>query len=197
MLRRFIRRSLTAAGTLAVLAVLFVPSLRPESVALADGAVSETHLNIAGPADVPLGNQARILVLLEDGEGEPVPDAEIVFTSPATLGGAVAEMDLGSVTTGPDGIALFDYELRIQGDNRFIARYYGDGDREPSEASITIAVTGTAQLTSRTAGIDIPFFGGWFIVALLGVVWGVYFLAVLLIAQIPEPGFDSRKGGAS
>lgn len=148
-------------------------------------------LTLAGPDDVPVGNQARLILEFRDQGGQPIAGARIAITSPATFAGTVGEMALGAVTTDAQGSASFDYRLRIQGRNQFIARYHGDENRQPVEARAVVDASGTAQLAQRTAGIAFPVPINWALIAVLVAVWSVYFVAMLLVAGIPE---DARQG---
>ncbi len=173
-------------GGLLLFIVLVALIVLDPGLALAQDAREETRLQVAAPEDVPLGNMARIMALLEDVQGNPISTAIIVFTSPGSLGGAVAEMDLGDVLTDAAGIAVLDYQLRVEGQNRFIARFHGNSSYQPAEASVEVVAIGTAQLSPRTAGVRVPFLGSWTLVAVLLGVWSVYLIVMLLVSQIPE-----------
>lgn len=162
-------------------------SLLP-GVALAAGPREETRLEVAAPEDVPLGNMARIIAFLHDSQGRPIPAAGIVFTSPATFAGTVAEMELGEAQTDAGGVAILDYQLRVEGQNRFIARFHGNDGYQPSESSATTVATGSVQLSRRSAGVEVPVIGPWLIVLVLMGVWSVYLVAMLLVSQIPNAG---------
>ncbi len=172
---------------LILLSLMAVLTLQP-GTALAQDPRQEVHLQVAAPVDVPLGNMARILVTLEDALGNPIPDAVIVFTSPTSFAGTVAEMQLGEALTNAESVAVLDYQLRVEGENQFIARFHGDDTFQPVEGSAKVLATGTAQLSQRSAGVEVPFFGPWTLVLVLMGVWAVYFIAMLLVSQIPEAG---------
>jgi len=165
------------------LALLLVP---PTAAAQPPDHRQPVTLTVAGPADVPLGNLVRVVAVLRDGAGAPIVGAQIVFTSPAAFAGAVGEMIIGKVVTDAQGVATLDYQLRITGPNQFIARFYGDEVRQPAEAGTVIQATGKTQIIQRTAGLQVPLLGPWTLILVLGAVWVVYFLALLLVAGIPE-----------
>lgn len=171
--------------SLLVLAMWTLAVITP-GIALAQDTREATRLQAAAPADVPLGNLASIMAKLEDAQGKAMPNATIVFSSPATFGGVVSEMELGEILTDMDGIAVLDYQLRIEGENQFIARYHGDDAHQPAEASVITQATGTAQLSERSAGVKVPFLGSWTLVLVLMGVWSVYLVVMILIIQIPE-----------
>lgn len=143
-------------------------------------------LTVAGPEDVPLGNLARIMAILRDGAGNPIANARIVFTSPARFAGTVGEMALGEAVTDATGVATLDEQLRIEGSNQIIARFYGDDTRQPAQATTVIQATGRAQLVQRSAGLQVPLLGSWTLIVVIGAVWVVYFAAMLLVVGIPE-----------
>lgn len=186
------RRALVwLVGALAALATLLAPA---GAAAQSPDPRHPVALAFAGPADVPLGNQARLIARLRDGAGGPIAGARVVFTSPAAFAGTVGEMALGEATTDNEGTATLEYQLRIEGRNQFVARYYGDETRQPAEARAIVAATGTAQLAQRTAGVPFPLPINWTLIAVLAVVWAVYFLAMLRVAGIPEPTGAGGEG---
>ncbi len=170
-----------------VLVVVFALDSETPRV-LAQSGDFQTFLTVAGPTEVPLGNRARMIAVLKDGEGNPIPGEVIRFTTPSTFAGVTSEMEIGDIATGEDGVATFDYQLRVGGANQFIARFYGTTAHPPAEARTEIVATGTAQLAQRSAGITVPFFGAWSIIVVVGVVWFVYLLVMRLVSQIPEAG---------
>lgn len=175
----------TSPGSLLLLLCVALAALLPGSAAAQDPREA-THLQVAGPEDVPLGNPARILAVLRDAQSNPIGEATIVFTSPVSFAGTAAEMELGEARTDVDGVALLDYQLRAEGRNQFIARFYGDRTYQPSQASAVVLATGTGQLARRSAGVEVPFLGSWTLVLVLLGVWSVYLVAMLLVSQIPE-----------
>jgi hypothetical protein len=190
-MKRYCEMKNARVSSLLLLMSLVAIALVP-GTALAQDPREETRLRIAAPEDVPLGNMARIIATLQDAQGNPIPDVPIVFTSPASFAGTVAEMDLGEVWTNAEGVALLDYGLRMEGQNQFIARFDGNDSYRPVEASATVSATGTAQLSQRSAGVEVPFLGAWTLVLVLIGVWSVYLVAMLLVSQIPDAGERQR-----
>ena len=178
-------RALCAVGA-AVLLGLALVGLPGTAAAQPPAPRQPVALTVAGPEDVPLGNLARIMVLLRDGAGNPIANARIVFTSPARFAGTVGEMALGEAVTDATGVATLDEQLRIEGPNQIIARFYGDDTRQPAQATTVIQATGRAQLVQRSAGLQVPLLGSWTLIIVIGAVWAVYFLAMLLVTGIPE-----------
>lgn len=176
-------RQIATALSLLALALLLAPAASAQEQDNRQAA----ELVVAGPQDVPLGNPARLVAVLRDASGVPMAGARIAFTSPATFAGTVAEMKLGEVATDAEGVAILDYQLRTQGQNQFIARHYGDTTYQPAQASTVVTATGQAQLVQRSAGVEMPLAAPGTLIVVLGGVWTVYFLAMLLVAGIPEP----------
>lgn len=177
-----------------VMAIVLVAAFALDSETprvLAQSGGVQTFLTVAGPAEVPLGNRARMIAVLKDGEGNPIPGEVIRFTTPSTFAGVTSEMEIGDIATGEDGVATFDYQLRVGGANQFIARFYGTTAHPPAEARTEILATGTAQLAQRSAGVTVPFFGAWTIVAVVSVVWFIFLLVMRLVSQIPEAGLHT------
>jgi hypothetical protein len=172
----------TKAMAILGLAALLWPA---SALAQANDPLQPVVLTLTGPEEVTLGGTARIVASFYDGNGKPITGARIVFTSPVAFVGIVDEMAIGEALTDADGIAALDHQLRIQGQNKIIARFYGDETFQPAEASTLLVATGQAQLAQRTAGIDLPVVGSWTLIAVIGAVWAVYFAALFLIAGIP------------
>lgn len=145
----------------------------------------ESRLHLAGPEDTPLGNQARLIAHLEDDQGNPLAGTPIVFTSPASFAGTVAEVDIAEIHTDEEGLAILDYQLRVEGPNQFIGRFHGNDVYRPAEASAVVLATGSAQLAQPAASLSLPFLGSWLVLAVLLSVWFVYLVVMLLISQIP------------
>jgi hypothetical protein len=168
------------------LLVALVLALLPSLVSAQTPDLRPTALAVSGPENALLGNLARISAVLRDGNGNPIADARIIFTSPATFAGTTGEMAIGEAWTDAKGMATLEYQLRIRGENQFIARFYGSATHQPSEASTVVLTTGRKQLVQRTAGVELPVLGPWTIIAVLGGIWGVYFIAMLLVVGIPQ-----------
>ncbi len=155
-----------------------------------------SSLAVSAPREAPLGETASILAVLKDSAGQPIQGARILFTSPARFAGTAGEMAIEEVLTDAQGTAKLDYQLTIQGPNRFIARFYGDGLNQPAEASADISATGLVQITRRTAGIQVPVLGWWIIVLVLWSVWAVYFIGMLQILSIVRSGSQHPSSGS-
>lgn len=178
-------RHLRSTSLLLLITAVLVAVLAPGAV-LAQGPREEPRIQVAGPEDVPLGNTARIMARLEDAQGNPIPNATIVFTIPTAFAGTVAEMNIGEAQTNAEGIAILDYQLRIEGQNQFIARFYGTDTYQPADDSAVVLATGTKQLAQRTEGVRVPVLGSWTLVVVLLGVWSVYLVVLFLVSQIPE-----------
>jgi len=181
-------RRLRTAGILGAALVVSIVLLGLPDTATAQQSDPRTPvtLTVAGPADVPLGNLARIVAILRDGAGHPIVGARIVFTSPASFAGAVGEMALGEAVTDANGSVTLDEQLRIEGANQIIARYYGDETYQPAQAATVIQATGRVQIVRPSPVLQVPWLGSWTLIVVIGSVWVIYLLAILLVAGIPE-----------
>ncbi len=174
--------------TLAPLLLALALALLPAATSAQTAQPSATSLSLAAPQEAPLGEEVSLVAVLKDSAGRPIQGARILFTTPVTFGGTTGEMAIGEALTEGTGAATLNYQLTVQGPNRFIARFYGDGSNQPSEASADTRSTGLVQITRRTAGIQVPVLGWWTIVAVLWGVWTVYFIGMLQILSIAESG---------
>lgn len=176
-------QSIVGAAVLLGLVLLVLP---PIAAAQPPDPRAPVTLTVAGPGDVPLGNLARIVALLRDSAGHPIVGARIVFTSPVSFAGTVGEMALGEVVTDANGSATLDEQLRIEGANQIIARFYGDETHQPAQAATVIQATGRVQIVQPGPVLQVPLLESWTLIVVIGAVWIVYFLAMLLVAGIPE-----------
>lgn len=176
-------QSIVGAAVLLGLVLLVLP---PIAAAQPSDPRAPVTLTVAGPGDVPLGNLARIVAILRGGAGQPIVGARIVFTSPASFAGTVGEMALGEAVTDANGSVTLDEQLRIEGANQIIARFYGDETHQPAQAATVIQATGRVQIVQPGPVLQVPLLGSWTLIVVIGAVWMVYFLAMLLVAGIPE-----------
>jgi hypothetical protein len=98
----------------------------------------------------------------------------------------MGEMALGETVTDANGSVTLDEQLRIEGANQIIARFYGDETHQPAQAATVIQATGRVQLVQPSQVLQVPLLGSWTLIVVIGAVWVIYLLAMLLVAGIPE-----------
>ncbi len=155
-------------------------------------------LELRAPAEAALGEVLRLEAVLLDPEGMPIAGAPVTFVADAGWGEVTGEMVLGTVLTDDRGVAVLRTDLRRAGEVTLGARFPGDERFEPAETPATVTVEGDRQLYTPQVGIALPGLGAWWLLVLVGSVWGVYLLVarqVVGIARAAEPAVDPAVAG--
>ncbi len=151
-------------------------------------AADPTTVELKTEQEVALGDAITVWVAVRDSRGDPVNQAIVVLLTPASFGDTSGEMRLGQITTDALGQATFTYQARREGPQTFIARFIGDSNYVPAEASVALSVQGSVQLYEQQAGVKIPGLGVWLLVLLLGGFWSVYLVVMVLVTRIAIEG---------
>lgn len=176
-----IRRRFTAAfGGIVALAILLP--------VMVQAAGPEPTLVINAPAEATLGEAVSVEATLLAPDGSPVAGQPIQFFSPTTFTSVTERMLLGQATTDAAGVASLEYEFRRNEEVQVIARYGGDSQYAPVEASAAVMVQGSTQLYQEKAGIRVPGLNVSLLVGILGLVWSVYFFVFTLVLRIARAG---------
>lgn len=129
----------------------------------------------------------RLVAVLKDGGGNPVPGAVIAFTRQASFlpGQPAGPAKLGAATTGADGRAAITWVPRQAGDQQFGAAFAGTSTLLKAEAVATLQVSPAAvqeyQLESRRLDLGV---GNWPLWVILVVVWGLYGFVIYQLIRI-------------
>lgn len=178
---KILKRSFLALAPL-VAVITFVACA---ATALADDGPKGTQLDVGAPAAAAFGEPVRVVAMLRDSEGKPIGKAAIRFYSPVTfLAGASGLVPLDEATTDAEGVAAIEYAPRMPDTMHIVAKFDGDAQLSPSQADITVPVSGNQQLYEAEAGIRVPFVNKWFLVGVMSLVWGLYFLVATFILRI-------------
>ncbi|HXF74353.1 MAG TPA: hypothetical protein VNO79_17360 [Actinomycetota bacterium] len=138
--------------------------------------------------DASLGEVVRLEATLLDDEGMPVPEAPIEFSQEATFADVAGEAPLGLAWTDERGVASVRVQLRTAGHASFAARFPGDDAHRPAEASSVLEVAGDRQLYEPEVGLRVPGVGVWWLLVLVGAVWGLYLLVARQVVGIARAG---------
>lgn len=146
-------------------------------------------LRLSAPARAELGTPVELQATLTDRQGNPIDDAPIAFLSRLDWGDAISRMAvIGTATTDHGGLATLNVELRASGSVSIVARFLGNARFQAARVAVDVAVTGSRQLYSSSAGIRVPWLGIWLLAAVVGALWTSYLVVasrVLAIARSP------------
>lgn len=203
------RRSTLAWRWLAAAVVALALILATGPLALADGTGSEpTAMSIGAPATAELGQTVTLQARLVDSTGAPIEKAAIDFVTPTTFLSGSGDVVVARAVTDKQGLALARYEVRSTGQTTVRAVYKGADQYAATTAEANVAVAGTGQLYTETAGVAIPLLNeppsfvsalgippqslprlsGWPIAAALLLVWSLYGFVVVLIFRMALAG---------
>ena len=163
------------------------------------GTASAAHVvaTITTPDVFEVGQQGQIQVTLLS-ENQPVANTVItVFYTDASLGGVTGDVEIGTMTTNENGIALFEYEPRHASAHELRLEFLAPGDTEPTSTSVTVSVAGASQLYQSTSGIQIPGLNVWFIIAIISSVWTLLFSVGWRVFAIAQAGTAMKSLVAS
>lgn len=172
--------------TISVIAVVTVMAIAiagfgPAGTANAAHAVA----TITVPDVLQVGQPSQLQVTLLSAN-QPVANTLVTVYTDASFGGVTGEVEIGTITTNDSGTAAFEYEPRRNSAHELRFEFLAPGETEPTVATTTVSVAGTAQLYLSTSGIQIPGLNVWLIIGIISAVWFLLFsvaVRVLLIAR--------------
>lgn len=167
---------------------VLVPALLFLVTAAPVWAADPVTLQLQAPERAALGEDVTVTALLKDGKGAPVGGATIVLWSAASFLGTSGTVQLGRATTDAQGKAAFRYQPRAEGPVTLNAYFTGDSKHDAAQGSVVVAAQGSAQLYQETPPVYVPGINVWFLVALLGGVWGTYLAVMVLLTLIAREG---------
>ncbi len=157
------------------------------------GTANAAHVvaTVTTPGVLEVGQPSQIQVTLLSAN-RPVADTVVTVYTDASFGGVTGEVEIGTMTTNGDGIALFEYEPRHDSAHELRMEYIAPGDTEPSITGAAISVAGASQLHQSTSGIQVPGLNVWFIIAIIGSVWTLLFSVGWRVFAIARAGADAK-----
>jgi len=170
-------------------------ALATAGVARADSPGADVSLKLSAPTMTTLARETQISATLLKADGTPVSGAVIHFYAEASFAGVKGKLHLGQATTDAQGVAIFHYSPRSNGDLTLFAEFEGDNELQPAKAKTTLRVTGSPPLYRETAGIQVPGLNSWLLIAVLSGIWAILFTAgvfILSIARASSPASPGR-----
>jgi len=176
-------------GLVPLLAVL-LPLVLMTPVLAADPAT----LKLEAPKEAGLGDTVSVAAQLLDGNGGAIPGATIILWAPASFLSVGGSVQLGEAATDAQGNASFSFQPRSTGALTINAYFPGNSRYDAAQGSVELTVGGSAQLYQETVGVRVPGVGVWLLVGLMGVVWGVYFIVMVLVTLVARAGSEEASG---
>jgi cytochrome c553 len=164
----------SARAVLAAASVLFVV------VALVSPAAA-AEIDVDSPADVVVGEDTTVTATITI-DGEPVAGGDAALAFLGRIGGESGWVVIATGTTDENGSVTFVYPQRALDAERMRVEYFGPDGKENAE--FTVVVTDGPQQVSSDAGVDLPIFGVWWLLVLLGIVWAALMISVFRLVQV-------------
>ncbi|MDP6715128.1 MAG: hypothetical protein QF368_10935 [SAR202 cluster bacterium] len=147
-----------------------------------------TSLELQLPSDGAVGQEMTVAAQLTDQTGAAVIGAEVIFLRDTRFMNSSSELSMGRATTNSQGVASLLFVPRSEGDQLIFSEFEGD-DRHGSSFSEGSAFIQTGPgLYEEEAGVKVPGINVSLLVAILGGVWGTYFVVMALVWLIALEG---------
>ncbi len=182
-------RTLTLLRMLAPL-VVAAAALSSPLAASADLPMSEIVLTIQlGAREEPLqGEEVGLAAYLIDPSGNPIAGEEVTFTVDDVFLNVAGQVEVGRVKTDETGLAAVVFEPRRAGENLVTASFPGNDVFEGARSTEKLTVASGPQLYRETTPFRIPGANVWMVTTIVGVVWGIYVVAMGFAVRIALSG---------
>ncbi len=177
------------AGLLAVTAALWL--IGPST---ASAQQPEPHITIGFQEEATAGEKIAVAAYLQDPVGNPIYDAEVSFTLDVEFLNVADNLELGTAVTNEEGLALIEYEPRIEGANNITATFAGDDVFTPAAAVGQLDVASGGQLYREFRPYRIPGANVWMTTAVIATVWVVFIVSLGLIGWANYRVRSERSG---
>ena len=152
-----------------------------------------TTLALDLPTASAAGQAITVSARLTREAGAAVGGAEVVFLRDAQFMNAASELLLGKASTDNQGMATLTFVPRSEGELLIFADFAGDALYGASGDSKSLMIEAGPQLYVEEAGIKVPGVNVFLLVAILGGVWGTYFLVMARVWFIARDGVSSSS----
>jgi hypothetical protein len=189
----------------------------------AQSPLQPTQILIGAPATPKSGGLLTVQAVLADSKGHPIPKAVVYFTTQQKFLGSTSNVVLAQAVTNASGQAVAEFTDNFSGAIALRAEFRGDTQYAPSNATAQIAAADMEQVYVEHVGVDIPGFNvppagaqmasvrsrqdgiagfiqslwpamnGWPIVAVLFLVWSMYFFAVTFVFRAAASGSEDAE----
>jgi hypothetical protein len=162
------------------------------------GPVGASHVTVrvGVPGTLEVGTVAYIPVALTSADGSPLPRTPVTFYLDATFAGVSGEVEVGTAVTDEAGVATLAYRPRVTGHHDIRLEYLLPNQSEPEVATISVDVTGRAQLQVADPGLSIPGLNVGLLMAILTLVWSILFGVAVVLIRIARAGGSPRNAAS-
>lgn len=160
-------------------------------------AASADHLDIdtSAPDSVRAGDTVELRVVVKSSEGgDRVPGATVIAYREAAIVGVSGRVELARAVSNDQGIATLVWQARGGTSESVIVAYATQEDLVLESQPLAVVTVGAGpQLVRSRAGVSIPGFGAWMLIALLVAIWGTIQFA--MYGPVRIAGEATRHGG--
>lgn len=176
----------------ALLAIAFVLALvAVPAAASAAASQPQPQLLLGFQTSTTAGQPIALSAYLVDPAGNPIAGQTVHFALHATFLNAASDLDIGDPVTDSTGLALVQFTPRIDGKNVITATYDGGAVFASNQVTGALDVQPGPQLYDVQPPFRIPGADIWMVTGILGVVWGLYLIALFMGFRV------ARQRGAS
>jgi hypothetical protein len=172
----------------ALLGVLGVGAAAPADAATPPGAGAGA-ITVSG---VAAGDSVQLTAVLFGANGLPQAGSPVAFGYGTTQFGPKERLvKLGSVKTGPDGVAKLTYKPAVTGNQRFVASYAATPDATPVTADTKIVVTDARSAYTPAPPKPLAGVGKVLVVSLFAIVAAIWLTLVAQVVRVRRPSVSS------
>ncbi len=141
----------------------------------------EPRITIGFQEEATAGETIAVSAYLIDPAGNPIYDAEVSFALDVEFLNVTDDVELGHAVTDETGLALIEYEPRIEGTNSITAIFDGNEVFAPATATSQLEVESGGQLYREFRPYRIPGANVWMTTAVIATVWIIFIICLGLI----------------
>lgn len=176
----------------ALMATVATAVLMIAAPALAD------HLEVV-TSDTPTvepGDTVEVAVVVRSSETqEPIPGASVIASIEADIVGVYGSVDIARATTDENGEAVLRWQIRVGTTQAAVLAYAEEGDAVIESQPLPIVTVGNdRQIVRSEAGVRIPGFGAWVLIALVVGIWATIQLALLGPVMVAAAESETEEG---
>lgn len=166
--------------------------------------VGADHLEAetSAPDTIRVGDVIEMRVVVRSATTrERISGATVIAERDASIVGFSGRVEVARATTNELGIATLRWRERTGTTHTVVVAYAGEGETELESLPVSVVTVGSNnQIVRSTAGVRIPGFGAWVLIALLVGVWAIIQFAMVgpvHVARIAAESAEDERGAGS